>query len=80
MVVSCGVAEDLGFGVEISGSRVSTGGGLLLNSLTRAHVIMLSKYLYTGSLSSSRILKKGQKADKYNLFYAQLSYLIPENK
>lgn len=46
------------FGVEvltILGSRVTTGAGLLLNSRTRAHVIMLSKYLYTGSLSSSRI-------------------------
>lgn len=61
MVVSCGVAEGLGFGVEVSGSSASTGGGLLLNSLTRAHVIMLSKYLYTGSLSSSRILKRDKK-------------------
>lgn len=54
VVVFCGFAV---FGVGASmilGSRVSSGGGLLLNALTRAHVIKLSKYLYTGSLSSSR--------------------------
>lgn len=56
VVIFCGFA--VVFGVEVLGllgSMVTTGGGLLLNSLTRAHVIMLSKYLYTGSLSSSRI-------------------------
>lgn len=41
--------------LRISGKILTWGGGLELNSLTRAHVIRLSKYLYTGSLSSSRI-------------------------
>lgn len=35
----------------ILGSTVTSGGALCLNSLTRAQVIILSRYLYTGSNS-----------------------------
>lgn len=48
-------AFDLTFAAKSSVSKVSTGGGWLLSDLTRAQVSLLSRNLYTGSLSSSRI-------------------------